>query len=98
MAEIANRSQNKQYVPFIQIDESSFSESFDPTDLLSVDTEKKSLARNAVRAMAHMMCSDNESKIRQNLKNVPKKLPSDREFMFCGKKLNDYSHCRIILE
>ena len=46
---------------FIQIDESSFGESFDPTDLLSVDTEKKSLARNAVRAMVHM-CSDNESK------------------------------------
>ena len=98
MAEIANRSQNKPYVPFIQIDESSFGESFDPTNLLSVDIEKKSLARNAVRAMARMMCSDNESKIRQNLKIVAKKLPSDSEFMFSGKKLNNYSDCRIILE
>ena len=62
---------------FIQIDESSFGESFDPTDLLSVDTEKKSLARNAVRAMVHM-CSVTKAKIRQNLKNVAKKLPSDR--------------------
>ena len=97
-AEIANRNQNKPYMSFIQIDESSFGEFFDPTDLLSVDTAKKSLARNAMRAMAHMMCSDNESKIQQNLKNVAKKLPSDREFMFCEKKLNDYSDCRIILE
>ena len=97
-AEIANRSPNKPYVPFIQIDERSFGESFDPTDLLSVATAKKLLARNAVRAMAHMIYSDNKSKIQQNLKTVAKKLPSDREFMFCGKKLNDYSDCRIILE
>ena len=61
--EIANRSQNKPYVPFIQIGESSFGESFDLTDLLSVDAEKKLLARNPVRAMAHMMCLGNKSKI-----------------------------------
>ena len=85
-------------MPFIQIDESSFGESFDLTDLLSVDAEKKLLVRNTMRAMAHMMCSDNESKIWQNIKNVAKKLPSDRELMFCGKKLNTYSDCRIILE
>ena len=96
-AEIATRSQNKPYAPFIQIDESSFGESFDLTDLLSLDTEENSLERNVVRAMAHM-CSDNESKIWQNLKNVANKLPSDREFMFRVKKLNAYSDCTITLE
>ena len=85
-------------MPFIEIDENSFGENFDPTDLISADSDKKLLARNAVRAIAHMMCCDNESKIRQNLITVAKKLPSGREFMFCGKKLNDYSDCRIILE
>ena len=97
-AEITNRSCDKPYVPFIQIDEKSFEENFNPTDLISSDPEKKLLARNAVRSTAHIMYHCNESKICQNFKNVAKKLTSNRVFTFCGKELKDCTKCRIILE
>lgn len=85
-AELANRGQNKPYVPFIQVNEESLWENFDPSDLVSSNPNKKLIARNAVGASAHMMCEENKAKIVQNLENVAKKLPSGRVFMICGKK------------
>ena len=71
-AVLANRSQNKVYVPFIQVNDESFGENFDPSDLVSNDPDKKFLAKNAVRAIAHMIYEESEPKIVQNLENVAK--------------------------
>ena len=62
-AELANRSQNKVCVPFIQVNDESFGENFDPSDLVSNDPDKKFLAKNVVRAIAHMICEESEPKI-----------------------------------
>ena len=62
-AELANRSQNNVYVPFIQVNDESFGENFDPSDLVSNDPDKKFLAKNVVRAIAHMICEESEPKI-----------------------------------
>ena len=91
-------SQNKLFVPFILVDEESFGEGFDPTDLVGSDPDKKLRARKTVRVIAQMMCKQIEARIVQNLKNVAKKLPSDRVFTVSGNKLNDFLNSRIILE
>ena len=75
----------------------SFSQGFDPTDLLSSDPEKKSYARNLVRNIAKMMCKENKARITKNLENVAKHLPSDRVYTVCGDELNDFSNSRLIL-
>ena len=90
-------SQNKPFVPFILVDEESFGEGFDPTDLVGSDPDKKLRARKTVRVIAQMMCKQ-IARIVQNLKNVAKKLPSERVFTVSGNKLNDFLNSRIILE
>lgn len=66
----ANTHNNKPFVPFIQLNEESFSQDFVPTDLLGNDPEKKMYARNAVRNIAKMICKENKPIITQNLENV----------------------------
>ena len=54
-AEKVNTHKNKLFVTFIQVTKKSFGQGFDPTNLLSSDTEKKSYAQDSARAIAKMM-------------------------------------------
>ena len=42
------------------------------------------------------MCKENKKRLTNNLDNVIKILPSDRDFFVCGEKHNDYKDSRII--
>ena len=94
----ANMHNKKPFVLFIQVDKKSFGIDFVPTDLVGGDPKRKLSARKVVRNIAKMMCKENEPKLTQNLGNVAKKLPSDRIYTICSKKLNNFSNSRFILE
>ena len=97
-AEKVNTPNNKSFVPFIEVNQGSFGQGFDPTCLLSVDPEKKSYAGNSVRNIAKIKCEENKARITQNLENIAKYLPSDRVQTVCGDKLNDFSNSRLVLD
>ena len=94
----AKMHNKKPFVLFIQVDKESFGIDFVPTDLVGGDPKRKLSARKVVRNIAKMMCKENEPKLTQNLGNVAKKLPSDRIYTICSKKLNNFSNSRFILE
>ena len=94
----ANKSNsNKQsYVPFIDINIKTFSEGFNPTNLLSDNEEKILLSRSCVKKVMRLVIK-NKKQIVNNLNDVVRHLPSDRLFTVFGEKYNDYSSLRFIL-
>ena len=97
-AEETNMHNKKPFVLFIQVGEEFFGIDFVPTDLVGSDPERKLSARQDVRNIAKMMCKENQPRITQNLKNVAKRLPSDRICIICSEKFNDFSNSRFVLE
>ena len=95
----ANKSNsNKQpYVRFVDINIKTFGEGFKPTDLLSDNEEKRLSSSSCVKKVMRHMIKNNKKQIVNNLGNVVRHLPSDSVFTVFGKKYNDYSSSRFVL-
>ena len=97
--EEANKQNNMPYIPFIEVNKNTFGENFHPPDLIGTDVDKKNVARKAVRAVAKIMAKENTKRIISNMEHVIKKFDDadKREFFVFGKKHNDFSNSRLIL-
>ena len=84
--------------PFVDINTKTFGEDFIPTNLLTQDKEKRMLCCNRMKANMRLMMINNRKQLVSNLDNVVKHLPKDREFTVFGKKYNDYSYSRFVLQ
>ena len=95
----ANKSNsNKQpYVHVVDINIKTFGEGFKPTDLLSDNEEKRLSSGSCVKKVMRRMIKNNKKQIVNNLGNVVRHLPSDRVFTVFGKKYNDYTSSRFVL-
>ena len=89
---------NKQpYVPFVGINIKTFGEGFKSNDLLSDNEEKRLLSHSCVKKVMRCRIKNNKKQIDSNLDNVVRHLPNDRVFTVFGKKYNDYSSLRFVL-
>ena len=97
--EEANKQNNMPYIPFIEVNKNTFGENFHPPDLIGTDVDKKNVARKAVRTVAKIMAKENVKRIISNMEHVIKKFDDadEREFFVLGKKHNDFSNSRLIL-
>ena len=97
--EEANKQNNMPYIPFIEVNKNTFGENFHPPDLIGTDVDKKNVARKAVRTVAKIMAKENTKRIISNMEHVIKKFDDadKREFFVLGKKHNDFSNSRLIL-
>ena len=97
--EEANKQNNMPYIPFIEVNKNTFGENFHPPDLIGTDVDKKNVARKAVRTVAKIMAKENAKRIISNMEHVIKKFDDadEREFFVLGKKHNDFSNSRLIL-
>ena len=76
-----------------------FGENFHPPDLIGTDLDKKSVSRKAVCALVKIMAKESMKQIISNMEHVIKKFDNadKREFFVLGKKHNDFSNSRLIL-
>ena len=83
------------YVLFIEVNKNTFGENFHPPDLI----DKKNVARKAVRTVTKVITEQNLHRIISIMEHVIKKLDDayKREFFVLGKKHNDFSNSRLIL-
>ena len=97
--EEANKQNNMPYVPFIEVTKATFDENFHPPDLIGADPDTKKAARNVVQCVAKIMAKENKKRIVSNMDHIIKKLDDGdkREFFVCGKKHNDFSNSRLVL-
>ena len=97
--EEANKQNNMPYIPFIEVNKNTLGENFHPPDLIGTDVDKKNVARKAVRTVAKIMAKENTKRIISNMEHVIKKFDNadKREFFVLGKKHNDFSNSRLIL-
>ena len=97
--EEANKQNNMPYIPFIEVNKNTFGENFHPPDLIGTDLDKKTVARKAVRTVTKIMAKENLHRIISNMEHVIKKFDNadKREFFVLGKKDNDFSNSRLIL-
>ena len=85
--EEVNRNNTMPHIPFTEVNKETFGDAFYAPDLISLNLEKKAAARKAVIIVAKIMCKQNKKRLTNNLDNVIKFLPNDREFFVCGEKL-----------
>ena len=87
------------YVLFIEVNKNTFGENFHPPDLIGTDLDKKNVARKAVRTVTKVMAEENLHRIISNMEHVIKKFDDayKREFFVLGKKHDDFSNSRLIL-
>ena len=97
--EEANTQNNMPYIPFIEVNKNTFGENVHPPDLIGTDVDKKNVARKAVRTVAKIMAKENVHRIISNMEHVIKRFDDadKREFFVLGKKHNDFSNSRLIL-
>ena len=92
----ANKScSNKQpYVPFVDINIKTFGEGFVLTVLLFDNQEKRLFSCNCIKSVIRLMLKNKKKQI----VNVIAHLPNNREFTVFGKKYNNYSNSRFVLD
>ena len=71
--EEANKQNNMPYIPFMEVNNNTSGENFNPLDLIGTDLDKKNVARKAVRAVAKIRAKENLKRIISYMEHVIKK-------------------------